>query len=107
MYGILNVESQFQPFLPAGDGRFFSIEWKAHSPCVWMAGERWPSGGQGQPHLSLTAALVNEQSLDLGLLQVESHFGHGHLEKKYISFPQEEKHGAPVLQGRIEVTTRG
>ena len=39
MYRILNVESQFQPFFPAGDGRFFSIERKAHSPCVWKAGE--------------------------------------------------------------------
>ena len=74
MYRILNVKSQFQPFLPGGEGQIFSIERKARSLCVWKAGESWPSGGQGQPHLSLMAVFVKEQSLDTRLLELESQF---------------------------------
>ena len=74
MYRILNVKSQFQPFLPGGEGQIFSIERKARSLCVWKAGESWPSARKGQPDLSVTAALVNEQSLDLGLSELESQF---------------------------------
>ena len=87
--------------MPGGKGQFFSIERKAHSPSVWKAGESWPSARQGQPDLSVMAAFVYEQSLDLGLLEGESHFGHGCLEEMDSSFPFEAKPRAPVFQGYI------